>query len=568
MMTTSPPKRVLVSSELMDTIVTFQNGLVQDMLPFAAVADVASPIESSVLDSWLATHGPSRLSNLFSCLPFMRPHVLVHAITASDFPLLNVLHTLFDVVSWPAHDMFYYLDVAAKLNNLPVLRFLHAQGHSSCTHEAMDHAAHHGNLEMVQFLHVHRREGCTTEAVRHAISNGHVAVVQYLRHEELPSPDDFVQGAKTLHLTNLAAASGHLEMVELLYQWFGWRCNAEGLTRAAQHGYMDIVLFLHNAHVTSRLACGRAMESAAEHGHLDLLEFLHQHYPRDYTLHKISMNKIAAKGHLTTLEYVHLHGGRCSTKAMDLAASHGHLDVVNWLHTHRSEGCTVYAMDAAATNNHMAVVQFLFSHRTERCSTNAMDGAAANGLLAMVQWLHQHTHAGCTTDAVDFAARGNHVEVVQWLLANRSEGCSTQAPLLAAQNGHLAMAQWLLETRKMPSTAAAIAKWAAKFGQVDALRWLVDRYSDAAGPDLLEYAATGGQVAAVEWILHNIPLGCPPCAIRVVNRRHRRRIVRLLDAVPQERRWCNHAVAANTSMSGEIGSTDNDNGSSTWLDFL
>lgn len=29
-----------------------------------------------------------------------------------------------------------------------------------------------------------------------------------------------------------------------------------------------------------------------------------------------------------------------STKAMDLAAANGHLDVVKWLHENRTEGCT------------------------------------------------------------------------------------------------------------------------------------------------------------------------------------------------------------------------------------
>lgn len=29
-----------------------------------------------------------------------------------------------------------------------------------------------------------------------------------------------------------------------------------------------------------------------------------------------------------------------STKAMDLAAANGHLEVVQWLHENRNEGCT------------------------------------------------------------------------------------------------------------------------------------------------------------------------------------------------------------------------------------
>jgi hypothetical protein len=41
----------------------------------------------------------------------------------------------------------------------------------------------------------------------------------------------------------------------------------------------------------------------------------------------------------------------------DYAAENGHLDVVKWLHAHRSEGCTTDAMDKAAANNHLEMVQ-------------------------------------------------------------------------------------------------------------------------------------------------------------------------------------------------------------------
>ena len=37
-----------------------------------------------------------------------------------------------------------------------------------------------------------------------------------------------------------------------------------------------------------------------------------------------------------------------STKAMNLAAKNGYLQVVKWLHRNRSEGCTSNAIDFAA----------------------------------------------------------------------------------------------------------------------------------------------------------------------------------------------------------------------------
>ena len=50
---------------------------------------------------------------------------------------------------------------------------------------------------------------------------------------------------------------------------------------------------------------------------------------------------------------------------MDKAARHGHLDVVQWLHEHRQEGCTKNAMDWAAMNGQLNVVQWLRDHYQE-----------------------------------------------------------------------------------------------------------------------------------------------------------------------------------------------------------
>ncbi|ETI39618.1 hypothetical protein L914_14235 [Phytophthora nicotianae] len=44
---------------------------------------------------------------------------------------------------------------------------------------------------------------------------------------------------------------------------------------------------------------------------------------------------------------------------MNRAAWNGHLDIIQWLHPNRTEGCTTEAMDWAAKNGHLHVVQWL-----------------------------------------------------------------------------------------------------------------------------------------------------------------------------------------------------------------
>ncbi|ETL86474.1 hypothetical protein L917_14092, partial [Phytophthora nicotianae] len=66
---------------------------------------------------------------------------------------------------------------------------------------------------------------------------------------------------------------------------------------------------------------------------------------------------------------------------------YGHLNVIQWLHANRTEGCTTDAMNRAAWNGHLDIIQWLHPNRTEGCTTEAMDWAAKNGHLHVVQWL-------------------------------------------------------------------------------------------------------------------------------------------------------------------------------------
>lgn len=41
------------------------------------------------------------------------------------------------------------------------------------------------------------------------------------------------------------------------------------------------------------------------------------------------------------------------------AAKNGHLEIVQWLHFNRNEGCTKYSMDWAANSGHVEIVKWL-----------------------------------------------------------------------------------------------------------------------------------------------------------------------------------------------------------------
>ncbi|ETP42789.1 hypothetical protein F442_10317, partial [Phytophthora nicotianae P10297] len=238
---------------------------------------------------------------------------------------------------------------------------------------------------------------------------------------------------------------------------------------------------------------------------------------------------------------------------MDGAATNGHLNVIKWLHEHRSEGCTHMAPFHAARHGHLEVIQWLHAHYPDKFVRQAMDQAAGNGHLHIVRWLHENCREGCTAYAMYLAARNGHLNVMLYLLEHRSEGfpsnvmtaahnfevqClfSSSRPLslktdrshrvhepmivlqsaynkrpafvkdclrclaqIATCEGNIEILDWLnqlgLELRTTIPIRDAVAR-----GNVQLLQWFYSNQFELQDPDLLELAVQKGQLDAARWL--------------------------------------------------------------------
>jgi Ankyrin repeats (3 copies) len=171
----------------------------------------------------------------------------------------------------------------------------------------------------------------------------------------------------------------------------------------------------------------------------DVLDFI-KHFDITFT----NWDSAALNGFLEIVKWLHSNRTEgCTKNSMDFAAMNGHLEIVKFLHLNRTEGCTTYAMNWATQSGHLDVVQWLHCNRTEGCTSRAMDYAAERGHLEVVKWLHCNRTEGCTANAMDFAAGGGHLDVVKFLHLNRTEGCTTNAMDHAARYGRLDVVEFL-----------------------------------------------------------------------------------------------------------------------------
>jgi len=180
-------------------------------------------------------------------------------------------------------------------------------------------------------------------------------------------------------------------------------------------------------------------------GNVEAMKFLESMTNMGSKYSSRSLKLAAANAHLAMVQYLESKPNinQWPKSVMDYASQSGSLELVRYLHTSRSEGCTVYAMDWAAHLGYFDIVKFLHEHRTEGCTTNAMDWAARSGHLDIVKYLHQYRSEGCTSHAMNGAAKNGYFNVVNFLHLHRTEGCISDAMDLAAKHGHLKIVKYL-----------------------------------------------------------------------------------------------------------------------------
>ncbi|KAJ8531899.1 hypothetical protein ON010_g14063 [Phytophthora cinnamomi] len=205
----------------------------------------------------------------------------------------------------------------------------------------------------------------------------------------------------------------------------------------------------------------RVMDEAASHGHLELVKWLHSNRPEG-----------------------------CTPDAMDRAAAHGHLEVIQWLHLNRtygiyqksygisrkgkSFGCSEMVarpyrrtwskgnIDIPAASGHLELVSWLHFTGDAVCSEFAMDRAAANGHLDVVNFLHEHSREGCSREATIKAAEGNHLDILKYLISTVEAKCSSVTVKAAASNGHFDSVKWLIEDQSVKcQEVVTLSRWAA-----------------------------------------------------------------------------------------------------------
>ncbi|OQS03988.1 hypothetical protein THRCLA_03733 [Thraustotheca clavata] len=303
------------------------------------------------------------------------------------------------------------MDLAAMNGYLEVVKWLHElEDGRGCSTMAKDSAATYGHLEVVKFLNEYRSEGCTPNALSGAVWNGYSKVTDYLLNNNKDQCSTMISRQHRImacqvtgmHLLNIseeliitAIKANPLPVLQLVQQE-----NIYAITKTA---------FDQLIATGDMLAIRYALETILTENNKPI-SILDSHNPIQLWT--------PLDNDLIDSYYVNRQSWKNST-AMDIAAGHGDLDTVILLHRSGIDCCTIKAMDYgwASAIGRLDILQWLHGHRTEGCSDDAMTFAAARGYLDVVKWLHELREMKCTKDVLSTAAYNGYIDVVSYLIS-------------------------------------------------------------------------------------------------------------------------------------------------------
>ncbi|EFA75794.1 hypothetical protein PPL_10849 [Heterostelium album PN500] len=252
-----------------------------------------------------------------------------------------------------------------------------------------------------------------------------------------------------------------------------------------------------------------SISTALGYENIEVLKFIQNSFSDEIDYQRIHFNSINYHN-LQLVEYLQNNGwfrGH-GTDIMDLAGN-GSLDVIQFLHFNRTDGCTAQAMVNAASKGNLAVVQFLNFNRTEGCNHLAIDYSLIHKHFDTAKWLLINRSDEFTTISIECAACEGNLEILQ-LLCEKNIVDINQINI----GGKLQSIQYLLENTNF-RIGELSKKYSIRMGDLDVIRFLNENTTIQLTwtSEDMDYAAIEGQMAIVRYLHENRTEGCSSNAL-------------------------------------------------------
>lgn len=274
-------------------------------------------------------------------------------------------------------------------------------------------------------------------------------------------------------ISNMASASGHVEIIDWIYARNSSSVRMGITTNAAANGHLNVLKWAANHAIPFDPDCAKlALDK------LDILQFLFEQDPQQIASVCQSSKPFVTKN-FEVLKWLVEKGGQLTTYSFSWAAKSGNIEMINWLHEQKcpadSDTCAY-----AASAGDLEMVKWLRAHEypwdPQTCSE-----AASSGNLELLKWVYA-SGCGWTDVALSEAARNGHLHILEWAYEHHLISTSEDVSESAATPGHLEVLKWL-QAHGFP-LSKRILRRAASSEHWDVVIWMI---KDGAGFDLATY---------------------------------------------------------------------------------
>jgi hypothetical protein len=220
------------------------------------------------------------------------------------------------------------------------------------------------------------------------------------------------------------------------------KINLDHCYVAAQYGHLWILKWALENVITSSLEINRLANIASSHGQLGVLQWLY--HTKQAKLETNCMHA-AMSGNLPTLKWTYEMGSNLHVIAVNMAASYGYIHMLEWIRSNKCfEGWYNDEIGfSAASCGQVESLKWLKNNVRYNFTTEMTEIAACHGHINVLEWFHNN-NVPITSDIIIAAARSGIFSVVKWLV-DKNFPKDVGAAIWAVRNGDLKMLKYLHE---------------------------------------------------------------------------------------------------------------------------
>lgn len=270
--------------------------------------------------------------------------------------------------------------------------------------------------------------------------------------------------------------------------------------RAAQNGHVHILDWLK---VNGLLPSNRFDAIPTYTSHPSVV-----HWFDDQQALVVDLSLAARTGDLAFLRYIHERPHPRKEivnwhKVPYLAALHGHLELVQWVHANRSSEFNAEALKGAVIGGHVAIAQWVYSKwkfdLPNHLRADAVNLEMATWLKNDFEWPSTSAYVAYVNNAIVDATRLGKLDVLKLLAQDHSLIVSgEQAMVQAADNGHLVILKWLYGRGVQVNSSAINA--AIQSGHLQVVQWMHKHYSGEWTEHETSSGVYFGRLEVLEWL--------------------------------------------------------------------